>query len=79
MSGITHLNALFNTKNFITYIFVTNRREIRSLCPVAHCTPFSTRREFLREILYINIAIIAIQHNKIYFVNTFGDFSPTIE
>ena len=25
-----------------------------------------TRREFLREILYNNIAIIAIQHSKIY-------------
>ena len=35
----------------------------------------STRREFLREILYKNIAIIAIQHSKMHFVDTFGDFS----
>ena len=39
----------------------------------------STRRKFLREILYKNIAIIAIQHSKIYFVDTFGDFSHTAE
>ena len=39
----------------------------------------ATRREFLREILYRNIAIIAIQHSKIYFVDTFGDFSHTVE
>ena len=31
------------------------------------------------EILYKNIAIIAIQHSKMYFVDTFGDFSHTIE
>ena len=39
----------------------------------------ATRREFLSEILYNNIAIIAIQHSKIYFVDTFGDFSHTVE
>ena len=38
-----------------------------------------TRREFLRDILYNNIAIIAIQHSKIYFVDTFGDSSHTVE
>ena len=38
-----------------------------------------TRREFLRKILYNNIAIIAIQHNKIYFLDPFGDFSHTVE
>ena len=38
-----------------------------------------TQREFLREILYKNIAIIAIQHSKINFVDTFGDFSHTVE
>ena len=36
-------------------------------------------REFLREILYKNIAIIAIQHSNMYFVDTFGDFSHTVE
>ena len=40
---------------------------------------YFTRREFLREILYKNVAIIAIQHSKIYFVVTFGDFSHTVE
>ena len=40
---------------------------------------FGTRREFFREILYNDIAIIAIQHSKIYFVDTFGDFSHTVE
>ena len=38
-----------------------------------------TRREFLREILYNNIAIITIEHSKIYIVDTFGDFSHTVE
>ena len=37
------------------------------------------QREFLREILYKNIAIIATQHIKMYFVSTFGDFSHTVE
>ena len=38
------------------------------------------RREFVRKILYKNIAIIAIRHNKIYFVDTLvGDFSHTVE
>ena len=41
--------------------------------------PPRTRRKFLREILYKNIAIITIQHSKIYFVGTFGDFSNTVE
>ena len=38
-----------------------------------------TRREFLRQILHNNIAIIAIQHSKTYFVDTFGDFSHTVD
>ena len=37
------------------------------------------RREFLREILYKNITIIAIQYSKIYFLDTFGQFSHTVE
>ena len=40
---------------------------------------FFARREFLTEILYKSIAIIAIQHIKIYFVDTFGDFSNPVE
>ena len=40
---------------------------------------FSTRREFFVEILYNNKAIIAIQHSKIDLVETFGDFSYTVE
>ena len=38
----------------------------------------NTRREFLREILYKNIAIIAIRHSNMYFVDTSGDFSYTV-
>ena len=38
-----------------------------------------TQREFLREIFYNNIAIISMQHSKLYFVDTFGDFSHTVE
>ena len=37
-----------------------------------------TRREFSREILCNNIAIIAIQYSKTYFVDTLGDFSHTV-
>ena len=40
---------------------------------------FYARRELLREILYKNIAIIAINHSKMYFVDTIGDFSHTVE
>ena len=39
---------------------------------------YCTRRKFLREILYRNIVIIAIQHSKMYFVDAFGDFSDTV-
>ena len=39
----------------------------------------SAGREFCREILYNNIAIIAIQHSEINFIDTFGDFSHTVE
>ena len=39
----------------------------------------NARREFFREILYNNIAIISIQHSKINFFDTFGDFSHTVE
>ena len=35
---------------------------------------YNTRREFLRGILYNNIAIIAIQHGKIYFLTTLAIF-----
>ena len=37
------------------------------------------RSGFLREILYENIAIIAIQHSKLYFVDTFGDFCHSVK
>ena len=33
----------------------------------------------MKEIFDYNIAIIAIQHSKIYFVDTFGDFSYTVQ
>ena len=39
-------------------------------------TKYATRREFLRDVLYKNIAIV---NSKMYFVDTFGDFSHTVE
>ena len=49
-------------------------KEIRYCLTVARGSlktlTYHTRREFLREILYKNIAIIAIQHSKIYFLYT---------
>ena len=39
----------------------------------------TARREFLREILYKNIAIITILRSKMDFVDTFADFSHTVE
>ena len=41
-------------------------------------TRFYTEK-ILREILYKNIVIIAVQHSKMYFDDTFGDFSHTVE
>ena len=46
---------------------------------VKKCYGPSTGREFFREILYNNVAIIAIQHSKMHFVDTFGDFSHTVD
>ena len=57
----------------------------RSMCACAtglsldFVTAYATRREFFREILYKHIAIIAIQHSKMYFVDAFGDLSHTVE
>ena len=51
----------------------------RTLWNICDRKSHSTRREFLREILYKNIAIIAIQHSKIYFADSFGDFLHTVE
>ena len=39
----------------------------------------SSRLSIIIEILYNNIAIVAIQHSKTYFVDSFGDFSHTVE
>ena len=41
-------------------------------------TKDTTRRVFFWEILYKNIPIIAIQHGKMDFVDTFGNFSHTV-
>ena len=54
------------------------RRALWCVCGTLGCDQ-STQREFLREILYKNIVIIAIQRNKMYFVDTFGDFFHTVE
>ena len=60
---------------FYLYAVCDSHFVVLSITDVSH----AIRREFLREILYNNIAIIAIQHSKIYFVDTFGDFSHTVE
>ena len=56
---------------------MNTRPRVRTIIRTLSVEP--TRREFLREILYNNIAIIAIQHSKINFFDTFGDFSHTVE
>ena len=33
----------------------------------------------MREILFNDIAIITIQHTTVYFIDTFSDFSHTVE
>ena len=63
-------NKKSNNSCFVILIF-----EILKFRNIGH----STRREFLREILYNNIAIIAIQHSKINFIDTLGDISHTVE
>ena len=65
-------------------IRASSRLEQRSHSWCRHCGSMtaalrSARREFFTEILYNNIAIIAIQHSKINFVDTFGNFSHTLE
>ena len=66
--------AIFvNTKVKLSQKFINSNRLFDNL--------FSppTRRGFSREIVYKNIAIIAIQHSKTYFISTFSDFSHTVE
>ena len=53
-------------------MYVKTRKGIQGIKPA---TTTTTRREFFKEILYKNIPIIAIQHSKMNFVDTFGDFS----
>ena len=57
----------------------THKRVILSYALKEKCIAYSARREFLRDILYNNIAIIAIHHSKIYFLDPFGNFSHTVE
>ena len=70
--------------NPVSTLRVKLKIELTSLCFMfALCIRrHFTRRECLREILreiYKNIAIIAIQHSKMYFVDTFGNFSHTVQ
>ena len=51
---------------------------LQIVCEMKNKNPRNTERIF-RVFLYDNIAIIAIQHRKIYFVDTLGDFPHTIE
>ena len=58
-------------KNFLfVFLFVCNKKILSFYFPRL-CT---TRREFSREILYKNIAIIAIQHSKIYLLTPLAIF-----
>ena len=63
----------------ITIIIIRCKRDLHTHAKFCIIVMARARREFLREILDKNIAIIAIQHSKIYFVGTFGDFSYTVE
>ena len=58
-----------------------NTKYQQSLIGIGGCckNDFDTRREFLKEILYNDIAIIAIHHSKINFIDTFGESSHTVE
>ena len=51
----------------------------RSNFAVDHFYKIATQREFGKQILYKNIRIIAIQHSKIDFEGTFGDFSCSVK
>ena len=59
--------------------FTTQRGENRHTDISNFATLIHTRREFFREILYNNIAIIAIEYSKMYSGDTFGDFFHTVE
>ena len=68
--------ASFDTVWLLTLNRNKNKNIFNDVKNVQLQTNKATRREFLREILHNNIAIIAIQHNKIYFVDTFVRFFP---
>ena len=59
---------IFFCNNSIS-LLINNTLSFAQLCP------FFTRREFLREILYKNIAIIAIQHAKFICLTALAIFS----
>ena len=67
---------LYTIKNLLFTPYRQLRTELNLYLEVI-C--YISRREFLRDILYNNIAIIAIQRSKINFVDNFGDFSHTVE
>ena len=76
-----YLYVAYIKSYLIVYDFVSDQIWYNILAHMkkkyGHCS--ATRREFLMEILYKNIAIIAKQHSKMYFVDTFGDFSHTVD
>ena len=70
-----HLNFPAKLSQFLpSYL-----RYVWSSVVVMEDNAFPARREFFKEILYENIAITAIQHSKMHFIDTFGDFSHTVE
>ena len=73
----TLTEALYYIKDNVDLLVPTKRKTIslNTLNMIVQCT----QREFLREIPYNNITIIAIQRSKIYFFDTFGGFSHTVE
>ena len=78
-------NFFFSTVSLLSFLMlsflssISNSEFLYSLPITRHHDDASTRREFFREILYNNIAIIAIQHSKIYFGDTIGDFSHNVD
>ena len=74
------VNARATSKNQLDVLKIKIMRQFKGLFySTLKWASKSTRREFFSEILYNNIAIIAIHNSNINFVDTFGDFSHTVE
>ena len=74
------VNARETSKNQLDVLKIKIMRQFKGLFhSTLKSTLKSTRREFLREIFYNNITIITIRNGKINLVDTFADFSHTVE